>query len=121
MDTYLIKQVQQQAQANSQVSIIGSLSEKTQNEIRECTRNAGEAFRIWSEQRGSAMELARNIVSDVRGRPAVVYYGLDWNELDYVPAKGRCIFTYGSWVSKVIESPTALDIAFLADDAIVAT
>jgi hypothetical protein len=73
------------------------------------------------DERGKAMELARNIISDVRGRPAVIYYGLQWNELDYVPCEGKCIFTYCSWVSKVIESPTALDIAFLADEAIVAT
>jgi hypothetical protein len=121
MDTILIKRIKEQSQANSQPSIIGSLSDERQNEIREHTKKANEAFHKWYQQRGNAMELARNIISDVRGRPAVIYYGLEWNELDYVPRQGKCIFTYGSWVSKVIEGPTALDIAFLADDAIVAT
>jgi len=121
MNTHLIKKLEQQLQANSRPSILGSLSEERQNEIRAHTKKSTDACFNVDDQRGTAMELARTIISNVRGRPTVIYYGLPWNELDYVPCEGKCIFKHYSWFSPVIESPTALDIAFIADEAIVAT
>jgi hypothetical protein len=117
-DTYLIKQLHQTETQDCQVSIIESLSEKAQNDIRDCAKKSSLDCIM---NRGNVLELADDIISNLKGRPAVVHYGLDWDELDYVPVPGKCIFTYGSWVSRVIESATCLDIALIADDAIVAT
>jgi hypothetical protein len=115
-----MKQLHQRETQDSQISIMGSLSEKEQNDIRDCARRSVESPDDW-RNRENVMDIVDDVISRVKNRPSIVQYSLQRDELDHVLVPGKCIFTYGSWVSRVIESATCLDIALLADDAILAT
>jgi hypothetical protein len=100
------------------------VNDTTHTEIDKLRRG----FEFLDEQYGQLRmerdELIGRFIEDTFGREAVVSFALGCDDLEYVPIQGQCKFIYHNlWTdriyrSPVLENPTCLELAVIADEAI---